>query len=50
MSQLETERRNTWKYVAIAAVAAVALACVASFLVVSLTIISEIPFHHIFPH
>jgi hypothetical protein len=50
MSDLGKERRDPWKYVAIATVAFVALACIAAFLTLSLTLISEIPFHHIFPH
>jgi hypothetical protein len=50
VSELWKEQRDTWKYVAIAAVAFVALACIVAFLVVSLTLVSEIPFHHIFSY
>ena len=50
MTEVTRERKGTWVYAAIFAVAIVALAAVATCLVVSLTLISEIPFHHIFPH
>lgn len=50
MTEVTRERKGTWVNAAIFAVAIVALAAVATCLVVSLTLISEIPFHHIFPH
>jgi DNA-binding NarL/FixJ family response regulator len=50
MVQVEKKRKDTLKYVAVIAAAVVLLACIAAGLAVSLTLISEIPFHHIFPH
>ena len=50
MVQVEKKRQNTLKYVAIIAVSAVLLGCIAAGLTVSLVLISEIPFHTIFGH
>ena len=50
MSEIQKRRDGTLKYVATIAVASVALAAVVACLVVALTLVSEIPFHHIFPH
>ena len=50
MSELQRRREGTLKYVATIAFASVALAAIVACLVVALTLIGEIPFHHIFPH
>ena len=50
MVQVEKKHWNTLKYVAVIAVAAVLLGCIAAGLTVSLVLISEIPFHDIFAH
>lgn len=49
MSELQTRREGTLKYVATIVVASIALAAIVACLVVALTLIGEIPFHHIFP-
>jgi CheY-like chemotaxis protein len=49
MAEVETKRKGTLKYVAVIAVAAVLLACIAAGLTVSLVLVNEIPFYHIFP-
>ena len=50
MVEVEKRRKDTLKYVAMIAVAAVLLGCIAAGLTVSLVLISEIPFHTIFGH
>ena len=50
MVEVEHKRKDTLKYVAMIAVAAVLLGCIAAGLTVSLVLISEIPFHTIFGH
>jgi hypothetical protein len=49
MQEGELRHKDTLRYLAIIAVALVGLAAVAACLAISLTLISEIPFHHIFP-
>jgi DNA-binding response OmpR family regulator len=49
MTEVTERRRGTWMYAAIIAVAVVGLAAIAACLTVSLTLINEIPFHHIVP-
>jgi len=48
MVEVEHKRKDTLKYVAMIAVAAVLLACIAAGLTVSLVLIDAIPFQHIF--
>jgi CheY-like chemotaxis protein len=50
MVEVEKKQNGTLKYVAIIAVVAVLLACIAAGLTVSLVLIDAIPFQHIFPH
>jgi CheY-like chemotaxis protein len=50
MVEVGKEQKGTLKYVAMIAVAAVLLACIAAGLTVSLVLINEIPFQHIYPH
>jgi DNA-binding NarL/FixJ family response regulator len=49
MVEVEKKRKDTLRHVAVIAVAAVMLGCIAAGLTVSLVLISEIPFYHIFP-
>jgi DNA-binding NarL/FixJ family response regulator len=50
LTMVEVERSRKLRYVAVIAVAVVLLACVAAGLTVSLVLINEIPFQHIWPH
>ena len=47
---VEVEKSKRLKYVAVIAAAVVLLACVAAGLTISLVLINEIPFQHIWPH
>lgn len=49
MVEVEKKGKDTLKYVAIIAVGAVLLGCIAAGLAISLVLINEIPFSHIFP-
>jgi len=50
VKEVQKRQDGTLRYVATIAVAIVALAAVVACLVVALTLISEIPFHHILPY
>jgi hypothetical protein len=49
MSEAQRRQGGTLRYVATIAFAVVLLAAIVACLVVALTLIGEIPFHHIFP-